>query len=228
MNEASYSRTPRSESRMVFAFLVFFGAFALYLHTLGPTLVPYRDAGEMATGVTRLGVGRARAPGTFEQLVVTPISKTSIVLGKLLPFVVIGYVQMACILILGRLLWNIPIRGSVLLLFVLSLGFIVANLGVGLFVSTLVSTQIQAMQLSVFFLLPNILLSGFMFPREAMPAVAQWISYALPLTYYLTVLRGILLKGIGFSHLWHETLILVAFATALIVVSVRRFSKTVG
>ena len=156
--------------------------------------------------VTSIAVVRERERGTFEQLVVTPISKTSIVFGKLLPFVVVGYVQMACILILGRLVWNIPIRGSVLLLFVLSLGFIVANLGVGLLVSTLVSTQIQAMQLSVFFLLPNILLSGFMFPREAMPQAAQWIS----------------------SHLWHETLILVAFATALIVVSVRRFSKTVG
>jgi ABC-2 type transport system permease protein len=178
--------------------------------------------------VTSIAVVRERERGTFEQLVVTPISKTSIVLGKLLPFVVIGYVQMACILILGRLLWNIPTRGSVLLLFILSLGFIVANLGVGLLVSTLVSTQIQAMQLSVFFLLPNILLSGFMFPREAMPPIAQWISYALPLTYYLTILRGILLKGIGFNHLWHETLILLGFATALIVVSVRRFSKTVG
>ena len=177
--------------------------------------------------ITSIAIVREREKGTFEQLVVTPISKTDIMLGKVLPFVVVGYVQMACILILGRLLFNIPIRGSVTLLFVVSLGFIIANLGIGLFVSTLVKTQIQAIQLAIFFLMPNILLSGFMFPREAMPSVAQWISYALPLTYYLTILRGILLKGIGIDHLWHETLILTAFATALIMVSVNRFSKTV-
>lgn len=178
--------------------------------------------------ITSIAIVREREKGTFEQLVVTPVSKTDIMLGKMLPFVVVGYVQMACILILGRVLFHIPIRGSVTLLFVISLGFIVANLGIGLLVSTLVKTQIQAIQLSIFFLMPNILLSGFMFPREAMPRVAQWISYALPLTYYLTVLRGILLKGIGINHLWHETLILAAFATALIVVSVNRFSKTVS
>jgi ABC-2 type transport system permease protein len=149
-------------------------------------------------------------------------------LGKLLPFVAVGYIQMTSILILGRVLFNVPVRGSVLLLYVLSLGFIVANLGVGLLVSTLVKTQLQAMQLSVFFLMPNILLSGFMFPLAAMPRVARWFSYALPLTYYLTILRGILLKGVGINALWHETLILIGFATALIVVSVKRFSKTVS
>ena len=178
--------------------------------------------------VTSIAIARERERGTFEQLVVTPISKMSIMLGKLLPFVLVGYIQMTSILILGRVLFNVPIRGNVLLLYVLSLSFIVANLGVGLLVSTLVRTQIQAMQLSVFFLMPNILLSGFMFPREAMPVVAQWIGYALPITYYLTILRGILLKGIGIDHLWHETLILAAFATALIVISVNRFSKTVS
>jgi ABC-2 type transport system permease protein len=178
--------------------------------------------------VTSIAIVREREKGTFEQLVVTPISKTDIMLGKLLPFVVVGYVQMACILILGRVLFNIPMRGSVTLLFVLSLTFIITNLGIGLLVSTLVKTQIQAFQLTVFFLMPNILLSGFMFPREAMPLVAQWLSNLLPLTYYLTILRGIMLKGIGIDHLWHETLILATFAVALIVVSVKRFSKTVS
>lgn len=178
--------------------------------------------------VTSIAIVREREKGTFEQLVVTPISKTDIMLGKLLPFVVVGYVQMACILILGRILFNIPMRGSVTLLFVLSLTFIIANLGIGLLVSTLVKTQIQAFQLAIFFLMPNILLSGFMFPREAMPIVAQWLANALPLTYYLTILRGIMLKGVGIDHLWHETLILATFAIALIVVSVKRFSKTVS
>ncbi len=178
--------------------------------------------------VTSIAIARERERGTFEQLVVTPISKTNLMLGKLLPFVLVGYIQMTSILILGRILFHVPIRGSVILLYVLSLGFIVANLGIGLLVSTLVDTQLQAMQLSVFFLLPNILLSGFMYPRAAMPILVQWISYMLPLTYYLTILRGILLKGIGIQYLWHETLILLGFAGLLIVISVRRFSKTVS
>ena len=178
--------------------------------------------------VTSIAIARERERGTFEQLVVTPISKTDIVLGKLLPFVAVGYLQMTSILILGKILFHVPIRGSVPLLYLLSLGFIVANLGVGLLVSTLVKTQLQAMQLSVFFLMPNILLSGFMFPRDAMPVAAQWLAYTLPLTYYLTILRGILLKGIGIQYLWHETLVLLGFAGLLIVISVRRFSKTVS
>ena len=178
--------------------------------------------------VTSIAIARERERGTFEQLVVTPISKTDIMLGKLLPFVAVAYLQMTSVLILGKILFHVPIRGSVTLLYLLSLGFIVANLGVGLLVSTLVKTQLQAMQLSVFLLMPNILLSGFMFPRDAMPLVARWLAYALPLTYYLTILRGILLKGIGIQYLWHETLILLGFAGLLIVISVRRFSKTVG
>ncbi|MEP6904633.1 MAG: ABC transporter permease [Gemmatimonadales bacterium] len=178
--------------------------------------------------VTSIAIARERERGTFEQLVVTPISKTNIMLGKLLPFVAVAYIQMTSVLILGKILFHVPIRGSMMLLYLISLGFIVANLAIGLLVSTLVNTQLQAMQLSVIFLMPNILLSGFMFPRDAMPAVAQWLAYTLPLTYYLTILRGVLLKGIGIQYLWHETLILLVFAVLLIVISVRRFSKTVS
>jgi ABC-2 type transport system permease protein len=178
--------------------------------------------------VTSIAIARERERGTFEQLVVTPISKTDIMLGKLLPFVAVAYLQMTSVLVLGKILFHVPIRGSVTLLYLLSLGFIVANLAVGLLVSTLVKTQLQAMQLSVFFLMPNILLSGFMFPIDAMPAVARWLAYALPITYYLTILRGILLKGVGIEYLWHETLVLLGFAGLLIVISVKRFSKTVS
>jgi ABC-2 type transport system permease protein len=177
--------------------------------------------------ITGIAVVREREHGTFEQLVVTPISKPAIILGKLLPFVIVAYLQMTSVLIVGKILFDVPIRGSLILLYLLSAPFIVANLGVGLLVSTLVRTQIQAMQLSVFFLMPNILLSGFMFPRDAMPDFAKWLGLALPLTYYLEVLRGILLKGIGIAHLWHETLILSVFALVLISFSVMRFSKTV-
>jgi ABC-2 type transport system permease protein len=178
--------------------------------------------------ITSMAIVRERERGTLEQLVVTPIGKTSLMLGKIVPFALVGYVQMTVILTLGKLLFGIPLNGSMLLLYALSAAFIVANLGLGLFVSTIAQTQAQAMQLSFFFMLPNILLSGYMFPREAMPAPAQWIGLALPLTYYLKILRGILLRGAGFTRMWTEALVLALFAIAVVSLSVRRFSKTIG
>lgn len=178
--------------------------------------------------ITSMAIVRERERGTLEQLVVTPIDKMSLVLGKIVPFMAVGYVQVTVVLVLGKLLFDIPMRGSIPLLYVLTLAYIVANLALGLLVSTVTSTQVQAMQLSFFLILPNILLSGFMFPRDAMPAPAQWIGAVLPLTYYLSILRGILLKGIGITHLWRETLTLCGFAVVLILISVRRFSKTIG
>jgi ABC-2 type transport system permease protein len=148
-------------------------------------------------------------------------------LGKIVPFLLVGYVQITVILLLGRLLFDVPVRGNLSTLYVVSLPFIVASLAVGLFVSTVTHTQAQAMQLGFLFLLPNILLSGFMFPREAMPAPAQWIGAALPLTYFLRVLRGVLLKGTGLPELWREVAVLMGFSVVLIGLSVRRFRKTV-
>ncbi|MFL5496127.1 MAG: ABC transporter permease [Gemmatimonadales bacterium] len=177
--------------------------------------------------ITSMSIVRERERGTLEQLIVTPIDKTSLILGKILPFLLIGYVQITVILILGRLLFQVPMLGSLPLLYLLSFAFIVASLALGLLMSTLVRSQVQAMQLSFLFLLPNILLSGFMFPREAMPAPAQWIGAALPLTYFLTILRGVLLKNVGLDHLWREGLILVAFAVILVALSVARFQKTI-
>ena len=177
--------------------------------------------------ITSMAVVRERERGTLEQLVVTPISRTGLMLGKLIPFLLIGYVQMTVVLLLGRLVFDVPFRGSLLALYVITLAFIVANLGLGLLLSTAVRTQTQAMQLSFFFLMPNILLSGFMFPREAMPAPAQWLGALLPLTYYLRILRAILLKGVGTAQVWPESLALVGFALVLVALSVRRFSKTI-
>jgi ABC-2 type transport system permease protein len=131
------------------------------------------------------------------------------------------------ILLLGKLLFDVPIRGSLAQLYLVALPFIVASLAIGLFVSTMVRSQAQAMQLGLLFLMPNILLSGFMFPREAMPAPAQWIGAALPLTYFLRVLRGVLLRGTGLESLWKETVTLVGFSVVLIALSVARFRKTV-
>ena len=177
--------------------------------------------------ITSMSIVRERERGTLEQLIVTPIDKTSLMLGKIVPFVLVGYVQMTVILLLGRFLFDVPVRGSLGLLYLLTLAFIVANLGLGLFISTVVRSQAQAMQLGFFFLLPNILLSGFMFPREAMPPLAQWVGLLLPLTHFLKVLRGIILKDIGFVELWRPTLVLVGLASLFIVLSVRRFSKRI-
>lgn len=176
--------------------------------------------------ITSTAIVRERERGTLEQLIVTPISRSSLMMGKLVPFVLVGYVQMTVVLGLGVLIFRVPIQGSLVLLYLLSLVFIVASLGVGLLISTVARSQAQAMQLSFFFLLPNILLSGYIFPREAMPEPAQWVGLLLPLTYYLRILRGVLLKGIGASYLVEELVILSIFAAVLFIASVRRFSKT--
>jgi ABC-2 type transport system permease protein len=149
-------------------------------------------------------------------------------LGKIVPFALVGYVQMTVIILLGKLLFDIPLRGSLPLLYLISATFIVASLGLGLFVSTIAQTQGQAMQLSFMFMLPNILLSGYMFPREAMPLPAQWLGLLLPLTYYLRIVRGILLRGTGFVSIWPQALALALFAAGIVALSVRRFSKTIG
>ena len=176
--------------------------------------------------ITAMAVVRERERGTLEQLIVTPITRSELMVGKVAPYVVIGYVQMTTVLVLGWLVFDVPVRGSLPLFYTISLAFIVANLGLGLFFSTVARNQQQAMMLGFMYLLPNILLSGFMFPREAMPEAAQWIGAALPLTYYLEVLRGIILREAGLAALWQEALILCGFALVLITASVARFSKS--
>ena len=179
------------------------------------------------TLITSTAIVRERERGTLEQLVVTPIGKTSLMLGKLVPFMLVGYVQMTVVLGLGKLIFRIPTEGSIPMLYLLALPFMFASLGVGLLISTVARSQAQAMQLSFFFMLPNILLSGYIFPRVAMPEPAQWIGLVLPLTYFLKVLRGILLKGVVFTDVWEPTVSMVVIATVLLAVSVRRFRKTI-
>lgn len=176
--------------------------------------------------INAMSVVRERERGTLEQLIVTPVDRTSLMLGKIVPFLLVGYVQVTVILLLGKLLFDVPIRGSIPLLYLMAFPFVVASLGIGLFFSTIVRTQAQAMQAGFLFIMPNILLSGFMFPRAAMPDPAQWLGLALPLTYFLEVLRGILLKGVGFAALWPEFLAMSAFAVVIVTLSVRRFHKT--
>ncbi len=176
--------------------------------------------------ITSVAVVRERERGTLEQLIVTPISRTGLLLGKIVPFVLVGYVQITIILLLGRLVFHVPMLGSLTLLYAVALPFIFASLAIGILLSTLVQTQAQAMQMGFLFLLPNILLSGFMFPREAMPVLAQWIGAMLPLTYFLQVLRGVLLRAAGPDAVWRQALVLSGFAVGVAAVAVGRFRKT--
>ena len=177
--------------------------------------------------ITSAAIVRERERGTLEQLVVTPIGKTALMLGKTIPFAVVGYMQVTVILLLGRLMFGVPVRGSLLLLYLLIAPFIVASLGMGLFISSVTRTQTQAMQLSFFFIMPNILLSGFMFPQAAMPQPAQWVGAALPLTYFLKIMRGVLLKGVQLNDVWRPALVLTGFGVLFVSMSVKKFSKTV-
>jgi len=176
--------------------------------------------------ITALAIVRERETGTLEQLIVTPLAKWEIMLGKIIPYVFVGYVQMTSVLVVGHYLFHVPIRGPLLALYVATLVFIVANLGLGLFISTLGRNQAQVTQTAFLFLLPNVLLSGFMFPREAMPVGARVAGLILPLTYYLQLVRGIVLKGNGLTQLWPQWLALLGFAFAFFSFATRRFSKT--
>ena len=178
--------------------------------------------------LTAMAVARERERGTLELLIVSPVNRVEIVLGKIVPYVVIGYVQMTLVLVFGRWVFDVPLVGSLPLLYLLSFLFIAANLALGLFFSTLAKTQQQAMQMSFFFMLPNILLSGFMFPFEGMPEPAQWLSQALPLTHFLRIVRGITLKGASFDDVAPELVWLGGILLALVVLSSVRFRKKLG
>jgi len=176
--------------------------------------------------VTALSIVRERETGTLEQLIVTPLAKWEIMLGKIVPYVLLGYIQMTMVLLLGHFVFHVPMRGPLLALYAASFLFIVANLGLGLFISTLGRNQAQVIQTAFLFMLPNVLLSGFMFPREAMPDGARWFGLLLPLTHYLKLIRGIVLKGNGLTEVWPQVLALAGFAVAFFTFSTRRFSKT--
>ena len=178
--------------------------------------------------LTAMAIARERERGTLEQLIVSPVKNVELVVGKILPYVIIGYVQITLILLAGRVLFSVPFVGSGVLLYALSFVFIAANLALGLFFSTVAKTQQQAMQMSFFFLLPNILLSGFMFPFEAMPRPAQWLSQALPLTHFLRIVRGITLKGSGFADAAPELAWLTGILLLLVLMASLRFSKKIA
>jgi ABC-2 type transport system permease protein len=178
--------------------------------------------------LTAMAIARERERGTLEQLIVSPIGRLELMVGKILPYVAIGYIQMTLVLLLGATAFRTPVMGSVVLLYVLALMFISANLAVGLVFSTFAQTQQQAMQMSFFFLLPNILLSGFMFPFDAMPRPARILSQALPLTHFLRIVRGIALRGAGFADLGGELVWLAGILAVLVAIAALRFRKKVA
>ncbi|MBS2029014.1 MAG: ABC transporter permease [Deltaproteobacteria bacterium] len=178
--------------------------------------------------LTAMAVARERERGTLEQLIVSPLKRVELIIGKIVPYVGIGYVQMTLVLILGRLVFGVPFVGSVPLLYLLASLFIAANLALGLLFSTIAKTQQQAMQMSFFFILPNILLSGFAFPWDGMPKAAQWLSQALPLTHFLRIVRGVVLKGSSIADVQIELVWLGCILMVLVTAASLRFRKKLG
>jgi ABC-2 type transport system permease protein len=175
---------------------------------------------------TALAVTREIERGTMESLLAMPIRPVEIMIGKIAPFVLVGFVQMAIILGAANVLFSVPIAGSVTLLVVLATLFAAANLAVGYTFSTIAENQLQAVQMTFFFFLPNILLSGFMFPYRGMPLWAQAIGEALPLTHFLRIVRGITLKGNGFADMQIDVLALALFLIAAMALALFRFRET--
>ncbi|TXI30866.1 MAG: ABC transporter permease [Aquipseudomonas alcaligenes] len=174
---------------------------------------------------TAVALVREREHGNLELLIATPVSPWELTIGKVLPFIGIGLIQVTVILVVGHWLFGVPVRGAILDLYGSSLLFIVASLALGVWLSTLASTQFQAMQMAFFTFLPQILLSGFMFPFAGMPRAAQWIAEFMPLTHYLRLSRGIMLRGAGVEELWREILILGVFCIVLLGLAVMRIHK---
>ena len=175
--------------------------------------------------LTATAIVRERERGTIEQLIVTPLRASELIVGKLAPYVLIAFIDTIEILAGGVLLFGVPINGSLPLLLVLSGLFLISNLGVGLLISTITSTQQEAIIVAIFYNLPSIFLSGFIYPVAAMPRVLQFVSLAIPLRYYLIVVRGIVLKGVGMPALWPEVIALSIFAVLVITSAATRFKK---
>ncbi|MCH4188639.1 MAG: ABC transporter permease [Megasphaera sp.] len=177
--------------------------------------------------ITAMAIVRERERGTLEQLLVTPLKTWELLLGKIIPYMVIGYVQTTISILVGLGVFSVPMRGSILLLYALTTLFIGASLTLGILISTIAKTQMQAMQMSFVVFLPSILLSGFMFPREAMPVLFQWISALFPMTYYVEITRGIFLKGVGFAALYTQAMALAVLITATFGIAVKKFARNV-
>ena len=175
--------------------------------------------------LTATAVVRERERGTIEQLIVTPIRSWELIVGKLLPYVALAFVDVFEILIIGHFWFQVPIRGDLSLIFILSGLFIISSLGIGLFASTIANTQQEAMITVLVTMLPSIFLSGFFFPIDAMPKFLQIVSYIIPLRFYLVIIRALLLKGVGADALQNEIIALIIFAVLIMAAASARFRK---
>lgn len=176
--------------------------------------------------LTSLAVVKEKEIGTLDQLVVTPIKSYQLIIGKLIPFIILGFVAVIIVLTVMTYIFDIPVRGSLSFLFLSSFLYILSSLGLGLFVSTISKTQQQAMMIAIFaIMMPMVYLSGFAFPIENMPKTIQAISYTIPLKYFITIIRGVILKGLGFTELWLEALILLLMGASILLLSSLRFRK---
>lgn len=176
--------------------------------------------------MTGLAMTRERERGTMENLLATPATPLEVMTGKIVPYIVIGLVQATIILLAARLVFHVPFEGSLALVYLTSLLFVAANLTVGITLSSLAQNQLQAMQLTMFYFLPNMLLSGFMFPFLGMPGWAQFLGNLLPLTYFNRLIRGILLKGNGWPDLWPDVWPLLLFTVVVMTLAVRFYRRT--
>ncbi len=179
----------------------------------------------LTTILTATSIVRERERGTIEQLIVTPLKPWELVVGKITPYIIIAFWDTIEVLIAGVLLFHVPINGSVTLLLLLCALFLVTTLGIGLFISTVANTQQEAMLTTMFTIMPSIFLSGFFFPLAAMPHILQWISYAIPLRYFLIIARGIVLKGVGVEAIYPEVIALSIFALVIMTAAAFRFRK---
>jgi ABC-2 type transport system permease protein len=174
---------------------------------------------------TGMALVRERERGNLEMLIATPVSPWELTVGKVLPFVAIGLVQVTVVLLLGKLVFDVPIRGQLLEVYAAALLFILANLSLGILISTIAQSQFQSMQLAFFIFLPQILLSGFMFPYAGMPKAAQWLAEVLPMTHFIRLIRAIMVRGAGLADLPNDMLALAAIAAVLLIASTRRINK---
>jgi len=176
--------------------------------------------------ITALAVTREKERGTMEALLATPVRPLEVMIGKITPYILVGYIQVTLVLLLAKLLFGISLSGSAGLLYLVCFFFITANLAVGVTISTLAKNQLQALQMSVFFFLPSILLSGFMFPFRGMPVWAQWVGDVLPMTHFLVIIRGIFLRSAGLPDFLGHFLALIAFLVAALLLGVSRYRRT--
>ena len=176
--------------------------------------------------VAGLSIVREREEGTLEQLMVTPLRPLELMIGKIVPYICIGYLQISIAIVLAKIVFEVPFEGSILLFYALSTLFMLATLSLGILISTMAQNQMQAMQMALFIMLPSILLSGFMFPRLSMPKIFYYFSALLPMTHYIEIARGLFLKGLTLEYLYPQAIFLTIFSLCLLSLSIWRFRRS--